>query len=203
MDAQAILDHLEDEFETELSRLGSSKAMYAVTDGEMDSEAVLDAMADRAIAAAETFDQWAETAAEPLADRYEQAAATLRDQAERIVAQGDGVSPADRPTPLEERLRDIDTDAERFAAFVAWTEVTDRTVSQAVGFFVGNADTRAANLFRDIRSEIEGFLEDVESDAPSGDPGRMKEIAGEVVQTAYRHYVETLEAMGIKVKPVC
>lgn len=203
MDAQAILDHLEDEFETELSRLGSSKAMYAVTDGEMDTETVLDAMADRAIAAAETFDRWAETASGSLADRFGRAAETLREQAERMAAHGDAVDPTDRPTPLEEHLRALETDAERFAGYVAWAEITDRTLSQAVGFFVGNADTQAANLFRDIRTEVGGFLEDIESEVPSDESATMEEIAGEAVQLAYRHYVETLEAMGVKVKPVC
>ncbi len=202
MDAQAILDHLEDEFETELSRLGSSKAMYAVTDGEMDTESVLDAMADRAIAAAETFERWADTTDGPMAERYEEVAATLQDQAERMAAHGEEVTPEDRPTPLEDRLRDIETDAERFAGFVAWAEVTDRTLSQAVGFFVGNADTQAANLFRDFRSEIEGVTEKI-GEASQDEAAPMKETAGEAVQTAYRYYVETLEAMGIKVKPVC
>lgn len=202
MDGQAIVDHLEDAYETELSRLGSSKAMYAVTDGEMDTEAVIGAMADRAVAAAETFEAWAD-AGGPLAGRFREAAGTARDHAERLAAQSDEVEPTDSPTPLETYLRGLDSDAERFAGFIAWAEVTDRTLSQAVGFFVGNADTRAANLFRDLRSEVEGLLDGVDSDAPAVEDAPIEETAGRAVQVAYEHYVETLEGMGIKVKPVC
>lgn len=202
MDEQALVDHLEETYETELSRLGSSKAMYAVTDGEMDTEAVLAAMADRAVAAAETFESWALDSTDPLAAEYEAVATSLRDLARRMADHADGIDPADRPTPLEEYLRDLEG-TDRLAGSVAWAAIMDRTLSQAVGFFVGNADTQGANLFRDIRTEVAGYLDDVEVDLADADTESMKETAGAAVTVAYRHYVETLEDMGIKVKPVC
>lgn len=202
MDAQSIVERLEQTYETELSRLGSSKAMYAVTDGEMDAESVLAAMADRAIAAAETFDAWAADEADPRADRYRAMAAAAREHADRIAAAGDGIEPTDRPTPFETFLRDLDADAERFAGFVAWAEVTDRTYSQAVAFFVGNADPQGATLFRDIRSAVAGHLDGLAGPTDT-EIERVAEVAGKAVQTAYQHYVDRLESLGIKVKPVC
>lgn len=203
MDAQSILEHLEEAYETELSRLGSSKAMYAVTEGEMDSASVLQAMADRAIAAARTFEEWAAESADPMADRYGEVATAVREHADRIAARGDGIDPTDQPTPLEEFLRDLDTPGERFAGFVTWAEVTDRTYSQAVAFYVGNANPQLANLFRDIRSELAEHLDAVESGPADGEVGPGKAVAEKAVEAAYQHYVETLERMGIKVKPVC
>ena len=205
MDIEATIDHLETAYETELARLGSSKAMYAVTDGEMETEAVLRTMADRAVAGAATFDAWAADMDGSLADGLDRVATALREHAESMAAHAGEFEPSDTPTALEEYLRSLEGAAERLAGFVAWAEVTDRTLSQAVGFFVGNADTQAANLFRDIRStlgdEVDAFLD--EAGHPEVDSDSVESVAGEAVEAAYGHYVDALERLGIKVKPVC
>ncbi|MDY6819047.1 MAG: rubrerythrin family protein [Halobacteriales archaeon] len=210
MDTDTFLETIEADRETELSRLGSSKAIYAVTEGDMETEAVLATIADAATTAGATFADWA-TAAEPDAERasvYETVAETLDTQADRLAdAHGDH-TPTATPRAPESILQDQDEPIDRLSAAVAWTLVTDRTMSQAVGFFVGNADTRAADLFRDLRTELEderdrllGALAGAcETDA---DWEQALEAARAVVDAAYDEYVETLEGMGIKVKPVC
>jgi hypothetical protein len=205
MEIKAIIEHLESAYETELARLGSSKAMYAVTGGEMESEAVLRTMADRAIAGAITFEAWAEDMEGELAAGLEQVADDLREHAESMASHAGGYEPSDAQTALEAHLRSLEGTADRLAGFVAWAEVTDRTLSQAVGFFVGNADTQAANLFRDVRAtlgdEVDAFLEN--ADLPDADSETIESVAGEAVEAAYGHYVDALERLGIKVKPVC
>jgi hypothetical protein len=208
MDGTELRGEIESAHETELSRLGSSKSMYAVTDGEMDTDAVLAAMADRAHAAAETFDVWAaETTDAVLADAFGSLAADQHDQAERIAAAGTGTT-VGSPTALQEHLRGLRAGVERVGGLLAWTLVADRTHSQAVGFFVGNADPSSANLFRDLRTELddagdrtEELLESVCNG--SADRKRAEAAAGEAIETAYDEYVDTLESMGVKVKPVC
>jgi hypothetical protein len=208
MNAAELRNDLESTYETELSRLGSSKSMYAATEGEMETDAVLSAMADRAHAAAETFDAWtAETTDTVLADVFGSLAADQHGQAERIDEAG-GETPIDNPTALQRHLRGLSTDVERVGGLLAWTLVTDRTLSQAVGFFVGNADPSSADLFRNLRGEIEGAGDRTEEILEtvcdgSGDWKRAEAAASEAIETAYDEYVDTLDSMGVKVKPVC
>jgi hypothetical protein len=208
MNAAELREELESEYETELSRLGSSKSMYAATEGEMDTDAVLSAMADRSRAAAETFDAWgAGTTDAVLADAFGSLAADQHGQAERILDAGGGTA-YDRPTALQEHLRGLHAADERAGGLLAWTLVADRTLSQAVGFFVGNADPTSANVFRGLREEIEragdraeGLLEAVCEDSDDWDGAR--DGASGAIEAAYAEYVDTLESMGVKVKPVC
>ena len=208
MDAAELRDDIESAYETELSRLGSSKSMYAATEGEMDTDAVLSAMADRAHAAAETFDTWGATTADTvLADTYGSLASDQHRHAERITGEGGGTA-LDRATALQEYLRGLDDAAGRAGGLLAWTLVADRTVSQAVGFFVGNADPSSADMFRDFRGEIETAGERAERllaevCARPKEWGRAEEAAGGAIETAYDEYVGTLESLGVKVKPVC
>ena len=208
MNATKLRQETESTYETELSRLGSSKSMYAATEGEMDTDAVLAAMADRTRAAAETFDTWtAETTDAVLADVFGSLAADQHGQAERIAEAG-GEPTLDSQTALQTYLRELRSSPDRVGGVLAWTLVTDRTLSQAVGFFVGNADPSSADLFRDLRTETEdagdrteGLLETV-CDDPE-DWQRAETAAGEAIEAAYDEYVDTLESMGVKVKPVC
>jgi len=208
MDAAELREAIESEYETELSRLGSSKSMYAATEGEMDADAVLSAMADRAHAAAETFDAWAAgTTDAVLADVFRSLAADQHGQAERTCDAGGGAA-FDRPTALQEHLRGLDGSVERAGGLLAWGLVADRTLSQAVGFFVGNADPSSADLFRDLREGIaracdraEAALEEVCETPEDWEDART--VAGEAIEAAYAEYVDTLESMGVKVKPVC
>ena len=198
-----IQDDLEDEYETELSRLGSSKALYALTAGEMETGAVLAGLAESSAAAAETFEEWADDDLHDAHDElFEAAAETAREHVERIAgAAGDELG--DAPEQVGDVLSVQDDPDARFGALLAWTMVVDRTLSQAVGFFVGNADSRGADLFRDLRADLDELRVAATERLDDADRGVVLAAANQVVEAAYDQYVQTLTELGVKVKPVC
>lgn len=206
MDATEFQSHLEAEFETELSRLGSSKALYAITAGEMDTETVLAGIADRLQTATTTVQTWLDTDQSPaeLSTVVEQ----LQEQSDRIIDASSQDAPDETPSALDDYLRDQEDSIGKLAGLVAWSMVQERTYSQAVGFFVGNADRSLADLFRDLRDDVSDLTEsalDQLADAceSEADWDHATSVAGNSIEHAYAHYVDVLEDMGIKVKPVC
>lgn len=189
---------LEDDYETELSRLGSSKALYALTEGEMEPEAVRGALAAWSATAADTFGEWAEDADRD--DVFGAAADTARDLVDRIGDPDESNDPAEQVVEVLAVQSDADA---RLGALLAWTMVTDRTLSQAVGFFVGSADTSSADLFRDLRTAVDGLREAALDRLDDADRQEALTAAEQVVEAAYDQYVQRLEGMGVKVKPVC
>jgi hypothetical protein len=200
MNAQEFTEAVRDAHETPLSRLGSSNWVYALTDGEMEGEAVEAAWAAEASAARETFESWADSEAnETAADAFADAAAFAAAHG------GDGES---EPSPAYEALDSLDGTAARAGGFLAWTLVAEKTLAQMVGFFVGDADPSTANTFRERKSEVQerqetarSVLDEVCPDDDAWADARTG--ADDVVKAAYADYVETLESMGIKPKNVC
>ncbi|MFB6303708.1 MAG: transcription antitermination protein [Haloferacaceae archaeon] len=203
MDGQSLADRLRDERETELSRLGSSKAMYAITDGDMDAAGVRAAAADETHLAARTFDAWAAD------EDHAHAAEVFTDAAERAHDAHEKVVPEDHnhadSLPVYSHLDGVEGTVDRAAALLARTLVAGKTFEQMVGFFVGNADPSTADTFRDLVSDVEAEREEAIDllDDLEGDPDEAYEAADAVVAVAYEDYVETLESMGIKPKNVC
>lgn len=200
MNAAELEGTLEADYETELSRLGSSKALYALTGGEMEAESVRGATADRLAAVAGVVDRWA--AEDPAGSDFDEVATTVRSWADELGTTGDG------STEPASHWRGLDDAPARAGGLLAWALVTDRTFAQVVGFFVGSADAQAADRFRELRSAAESLrerihdlLETVCSD--ESDWARARAAAGETIDRAYDRYVDALEAQGIKVKPVC
>lgn len=196
MDAAELVETLESAFETELSRLGSSKAIYAVTGGEMEAEAVDAAIVARAASALETLEGWPE---EPPAGTAE----TLRSWIDEL----DAAAHAD-PDRASVELPAAGSAVGLGGALLAWLEMTDRTLAQSVGFFVGSADTASADRYRGFRTDLEalrgacrGWLDD--RCGGEDDWTTAREAAAETIEAAYARYVESLESMGVKVKPVC
>lgn len=205
MNAGDFLDRIRDDNETALSRLGSSKALYALTSGEMEGDAVLTAAADGAHAAAETLEEWADESA---ADAFGEAAAAERDHYETLAGKLDGHDPSGTPA-VQVYLRGLDDDVERVAGGLVGAALAEKKrATQMSGFFTGEADPQTASLFRGYGSDLEDrwsegldALDDLcESDE---DWDRAVEAASETVQAAYDDYVEKLEAMGVNPKPVC
>lgn len=215
MDADSFLETVEADHETELSRLASSKVLFVLTGGAMDADAVFAAMTSRATAAAETFDEWAgDSADENAAAVFESSADTLRADAEAIEAAANeaGVelesarSELPPPGPMFDRLADLESTRDRAAGLAAWSLIEDGARSQAVGFFVGRADTTAADRFRERRTAVESVRADALdrlAATATDDWDRAQEAASAIIDAAYGHYVDVLEGMGIKVKPVC
>ncbi|ELZ89717.1 hypothetical protein [Haloferax sulfurifontis] len=196
-----LLDTLRDDHETPLSRLGSSKALYAVTGGEMDGDAVRAAAAAEAAAAADLFDWWADD--EPndeAAALFSDLADTARDHADTVDAEPDGSKPN-----VYDVLAEFETTDGRLGGALARALVSLKTVEQMVGFFVGDADPMAANDFRTLKSDLNDQLDALGAAVSDlvEDDAVAREAADAVVEAAYDEYVETLEGMGVKPKNVC
>lgn len=217
MNADTLLDAVREATATELSRLGSSKALYAATEGDLDAESVFRAAATAERAAAETFEKWADAEAdETAAPAYRETAAEEREHAERVREEldGDAAAASGDPGGAEERpalathLRDLDDTVARAGGFLGRVLVADESKSQYVGYFVGDADPQSAAVFRELRGDLEDQREraldllDAVCDTEA-EWERAEAAAVEAIEAAYEAHVETLESLGVDPKPVC
>jgi len=195
MDPTDLVDRVRSENNTELSRLGSSKSLYADTGGEMEGEAVLTALADLTHHAAAVFEEWGEP--------FGAAADRERENYDDIAGELDAHEPGDRPA-LVDAFRGLETEVDRLGAAVGYTLVAERKASQATGFFTGQADPGTASLFREVSNRYETLREALFDELEAHDDleGAVA-AATAVVGAAYEAYVDSLESMGINPKPVC
>ncbi|WP_222915199.1 rubrerythrin family protein [Natrinema sp. SYSU A 869] len=209
-DPDAFVDTVNEANQTALSRLGSSKSLYAETEGEIETEPVLEATADAEYAAWQTFREWADDEADDDARAvFETTAAEEEDHYETVDGKlaDDEYEPEDVPA-LHEYLRDQADTVSRVGALVGRILASQRSKDQVVGYFVGDADPQTASLFRGFGEDLDDQLERAkalletvcESDE---DWDRAEEAATGAIQAAYDEYVETLEGMGANPKPVC
>lgn len=206
MNGQDLAAELRDDHETPFSRLGSSKALYALTGGEMDAAPVRAAAADDALSLASVLDDWAgDEDDDDAAALFEELAETARDHASSVAP--DDHESGDSPEMDAELAAFTDTKP-RLGGLLARYLVTLKHVEQMVGFFVGDADPRTASEFRDLRGDIEDARDRVAAtldelcDADD-DWADASDAADAVVEAAYDDYVQTLESMGVKPKNVC
>jgi hypothetical protein len=200
MDSAELLDAIEQEVQTELSRLGSSKSLYADTEGEMDTGPVLHAAADNAATAADTFEGWEGAV-------FADAAERVRGHYDDIVAELDEYEAGDPPAVVD-ALRDADGEVEHFGATVGWTLVAERKSTQSSGFFTGQAQPGTASTFRsfgDDYDEIRASALDALDDAcdTAAEYDQAKDAATAVIEASYDEYFETLSSLGMNPKPVC
>ncbi|MFW5935181.1 MAG: transcription antitermination protein [Halolamina sp.] len=206
MNADTFRDDLRAARDTELSRLSSSKAVYALTGGEMDGDAVRAGTARELAALEPIFDDWADggdgDAAALFADATEFAAGYAGSFDGAVAAGG-----ADRHV-VADALAGREGELERLAAAAAAFLVLDELAGQLVGFFVGDADRKSADEFRTFRTELAEYGDEAadllaarcESEA---DEEAARDAGAAVVDGAYDWYVETLESMGVEPKNVC
>ena len=204
MDASEFVDAVRSETKTELSRLGSSKSLYADTEGEMEAGPVLTAAADDATGAAETFEDWTDgEAGETFAD----AAEREREHADAITDKLDDYDHDETPA-IVKFLRGQESEIGRLGALVGWTLAIAEKASQFSGFFTGQADPRTASLFRgfgdDYESTREAALEALDEHCDGDDDWEAAlDAATGAVEAAYDEYFATLESLGVNPKPVC
>jgi hypothetical protein len=206
MNGQTFIGQLRDDHETALSRLGSSKSLYALTGGEMNAPSVRAAAHDEATTAARLFEEWAESGDDP------DAMPVFRHVADAEQAHVDAVGSEegnpDTNRPMYETLEGFTDFTQRLGALAARTLVAKKTAEQMVGFFVGDADPSSADTFRGIRDDYDDQLDEVVAaldEACKNDRQweEAKAAADATIEAAYGHYVETLESMGVKPKNVC
>ncbi|MFC7132166.1 MULTISPECIES: rubrerythrin family protein [Salinibaculum] len=212
MDGAALLDRVREDGQTELDRLGSEKALLAATEARLETDAVLVTAAAVLAEASETVASWSDAAtADAAADVLQTAAETLGDARDRVVAElDDEVSTADiAAVDVPFLTLEADGDVERVAtAAVALPLVLDRLFLQSVSFFVNEADTARADLFRDLRGATDDVLAAGQDalDAVCEDDADWDRAATAVtgtVDAAYDDYASRLDAMGFDPKPIC
>jgi rubrerythrin len=209
MTPEEFTGQIRDDNKTALSRLGSSKALYADTEGEMEAEKVLVAAANAEHAAAETYAQWADDEADgDVADAFDDTADEEDDHYQQVSAKLDDHEPSDEVPAIQQYLRDLDGTIERLGGFVGRTIAAEKSKEQLTGFFVGQADPQTAQLFRDLGNDLDPQLDratdllDAQCESDE-DWERALDAASGAIQAAYDEYTETLEGMGVNPKPVC
>jgi hypothetical protein len=208
MTSEEFIEAVRDDNATALSRLGSSKSVYADTGGEMEAEEVLAAAATAENHAAETYAGWAEDSDGDVADAFAATAEEERDHYETVAGELDAHEPGSVPA-IQTALRELDGDVERLGGFVGRTLAAEKSTEQVTGFFVGDADPQTARLFRGMGDDLEAQLQratDLLASACGDDDDcwqRAREAASGAIQAAYDEYTERLETMGVNPKPVC
>jgi rubrerythrin len=209
MTPEEFVEAVRSENATALSRLGSSKSLYADTMGEMEPETVLAAAADAEHHAAATYDAWAEDSDDgEVADAFAETAETERDHYETVAGELDDHEPGDEAPAIHEYLRGLDDAVERLGGFVGRTLAAEKSKEQLTGFFTGQADPQTASLFRGMDDDLAAQLERAtalldERCEDGSDRERAREAASGAIETAYEEYTERLEEMGVNPKPVC
>jgi len=195
--------------ETALSRLGSSKSLYADTEGEMEPEPVLRAAARAEFHAAETFADWADDEGNGNARGvWEHVASVEGEHYEAVLGELDEEPDLEEVPEIQQYLRSLDDTVERAGALVGRTLAADKSKEQMTGFFTGQADPMTASTFRELRGDLDDQLEravDLLDAICEGDADweRAADAADEAIQVAYEAYTESLEQMGVNPKPVC
>lgn len=207
MDPDELIETVRSDNETALSRLGSSKSLFADTEGEMETDEVLAAAATAEYHAAETYETWAETEDDDVGDAFAETAREERDHYETVTGELDEHDPGETPA-IQSYLRELDGTAERLGGFVGRTIAAGKSKTQVTGFFVGNADPQTAQLFRSMDDDLEAQLERasklLEAECTSEtDWERAHGAATGAIQAAYEEYTGRLESMGVNPKPVC
>lgn len=209
MTPESFVERVETENRTALSRLGSSKSLFATTAGEMDVRPVLLAAATAEHHAAVTYRSWADDEPNQRAREVWDATATEEeDHYDRVVAELDDAHEPGSPPAIQHHLRTLTETHTRAGGFLGRTLAADRSKSQFTGFFVGQAEPGLASLFRDLGGDLEAqrerglqLLDDVcESESAWEEAATA---ADDAIQAAYEEYVSSLEAMGVNPKPVC
>jgi len=207
MNAEQFVSTVRDDAETALSRLGSSKSLYAATGGEMDADEVYRAAADAEHAARRTFETWADAEDGDVGALFDGVADTERDHYETVTADLDDHDPGAVPA-VHEFLREREATLARLGGFVGRTLASEQSKGQMVGFFTGQADPQTAQLFRDLKGDLDEQRERalaVLADRCESDEDweRARDAATGAIEAAYDEYTRSLESMGVNPKPVC
>lgn len=192
--------------ETELSRLGSSKSLYAATSGELAPQTVLEAAATAEFAAAETFSAWEVSESNPTAaELFRRVAEDERHHFESISGELETVEPTEVPA-IQTYLRSCDTTIERVGGLLGRILVADRSKDQLIGYFVGQASPQLADQMRSLKTDLPNQQEqtlDVIATLGADNEEAILDAACQAIDIAYEEYTTQLETLGVNPKPVC
>ncbi|WP_276258659.1 transcription antitermination protein [Haloglomus litoreum] len=210
MNGEELVAAVREERETELSRLGSEKAVVAATGAQLETGPVLSAAARLLDGGADTLAAWAdETDNEDARAAFADAADTLAGHRDALLDMDDAASTdGDAPYVVDE-LRTAETTPERVAAgLVALPLVGERLLLQVINYLVNEGVRSGADTVRDARSDLQAMPGDAAAlldtvCVDDGDWVTAQTAATDALGTAYDEYAETLNEMGLDPKPVC
>lgn len=211
MDADALVTSVKEARQSRLDRLGSDRRLLALTGADLTEEEVLAAAAQAERAARETFRKWAADASNTeLASSFERIADTEGDHFDRIQAERDNPEvPDPNPGAVHGFLRGLeDAPGQVGAGLIGRPLVASQTQLQFVNFFLNEADTARADLFRSLRTDTQEQLKSGRALLPTvcktpADWDRAQEAASETIDIAYTEYAEDLTELGINPKSIC
>ena len=196
--------------ETELSRLGSEKAVVAATDARLEPGPVLSAAARPLDGGAGTLAGWADgTDDERARTAFADVADDLADHRDAILDLDDAASAGGDVPYLVDELRTAATTPERVAAgLVAYPLVVERLLLQVINVLVNGGDRSDADVVREARAALQAIPEEGATllDAGCVDDGdwvTAQTAATDAIGTAYDEYASRLEELGLDPKPVC
>lgn len=209
MDGATLIEEVETAKRTQLDRLGGTKWLIAATEADLEAERVLGVAAASETAAAETFERWAESEEnEQARETFESVAALEREHAVRVGEYLDA-DPEPAGGAIHEHLRELGDTPERVGGgLVGRPLVSARTTLQLVSFFINETNERRADLFRGLRTDTEGLLDEgatlLDSVCETDDEfERARTAAEEAVAVAYEEFAADLDAMGLDPRSVC
>lgn len=181
---------------TALERLGSDRALIALTDADLSGETIRRRIAETDLGAASVLESW---------QGFDETAESKRGHADRIAEPLSNPLEPPSDDPIAGHLQTCETPAERVGAgLIGYPLIVDGWYLQAVSFFVNEAEESAADEFRSVRSETRAVLEAGEERIGElDDPEAARVGAGTLVDAVYEWYVETLAGMGLDPKTVC
>ncbi len=206
MEAEELVENIEVEKKTELSRLNSSKNLLAQTDGEIDVENILKETINSENSAIKTFQAWKKSEKnseikENLNDFESIEKGHLKKVEKEI---NNRYSPIDNSS-LHEYMRSLEATQERLGALIGRSLVSDNTLKQTTVFFVGRGEEKRADIFREMRKDNKEILDKTKKmlNKTCKDWGIPERTAKKTIDIVYSNYAETLEGLGINPKPVC
>lgn len=210
MDEATFVETVETSQSTKLDRLASDRRLLAVTGPDLSVERVMTAALHAERMAKGTFEQWAQSESNPeVRAVFEDVVQTEAEHVSRVEAEGPIARTGEDLSALHRYLRSLEDTIPRVGAgLLGRPLVSSGTTLQFVSFFVNEADTRRADLFRDFRTETEAQI-DLGRDLLSSlcteesDWESAREAAESAIEIAYDEYAEELTALGVDPKPVC
>lgn len=209
MNGTELVTAVREERATELDRLGSEKALVAVTGAQLEPGPVLSAPARLLAGVAATFADWAGTTDGPAGEAFADAAATTTEHGDALLELADAADADGDPPFVVDELRTAETTPERAAAGLAASPmVAERLLLQVINFLVNEGDRSKADTVREARSDLQAMPDDAAAllDAVCTDDGdwvTAQNAATDAIGTAYDEYASSLEEMGLDPKPVC
>jgi hypothetical protein len=200
MDGQDLIDVLRSDHDRALDRLGSSKSLYASTDGATTVDRVHGVAVAELAAARTTFESWAEEESDgTAASLFEATGAAAATHHDAI-----GPSPHEPGDPSRKygTLHSFDGTPARLGGVLGWSLVTIATIDQMVDFFAGHADSETADAYRAVRKDLAHFRDRsattigmyCETDR---EWAIAEDAAGDVIEETYAEYVESLESLDV------